>query len=256
MKVRQTWAYKLCYLVGVIGLLVTLPSCDALDDIIGPTLVTVRLVNTGDFAVDVELYYDNEQLTPEILLTEIGEQLEFTVPAGETRTFSRSCDDLQALMIEDADLNIIGGLGPGDQHRRAARRRRLQLRQHDHLHLLAQRRDLRLRRDVRSRLGPSEPRASARADCPVSSAEAGAREWVPCSSRRVSMKGPTAPTTPGPAVRTSQPGGTVELRSAVVFRTRSTTAWLRQTVPPHAGDPRPVPNTPHGTDFASNNGVV
>ena len=69
MKVRQTWAYKLCYLVGVIGLLVTLPSCDALDDIIGPTLVTVRLVNTGDFAVDVELYYHDEQLTPEILLT-------------------------------------------------------------------------------------------------------------------------------------------------------------------------------------------
>ena len=112
MKVKQTLPLKLCYLVGVIGFLGTLPSCDALDDIIGPTLVTVRLVNTGDFPVEVELYYDDEQLTPEVLLTEIGQQLEFTVPAGETTTFSRSCDDLQALIIEDADLNIIGGLGP------------------------------------------------------------------------------------------------------------------------------------------------
>ena len=112
MKVKQTLGCRLCYLVGVAGLLCILPSCDAIDDIIGPTMVTVRLVNTGDFAVEVELYYDDEQLTPEVLLTEIGERLEFTVPAGETTTFARSCDDLQALIIEDADLNVLVGLGP------------------------------------------------------------------------------------------------------------------------------------------------
>ena len=30
----------------------------------------------------------------------------------DTRSFTQSCDDLQAIMIEDADLQIIGGIGP------------------------------------------------------------------------------------------------------------------------------------------------
>jgi len=34
------------------------------------------------------------------------------VAAGGVYPLSRNCDDLQAVVIEDADLRIIGGIGP------------------------------------------------------------------------------------------------------------------------------------------------
>ena len=77
-----------------------------------PTSVTVNLVNHSDFAVEVDLYISNEQDVPESILVTLGEKIEFTVPAGETRTFTRDCDDLQAIIISDADLMVIGQIGP------------------------------------------------------------------------------------------------------------------------------------------------
>lgn len=87
-------------------------GCDALLDIIRTSTITVELVNNGDFDVDVELYYDDTQEIPEALLTETGTMLEFTILPGQTQRFTRSCDDLQALIIDDADLRVIGGVGP------------------------------------------------------------------------------------------------------------------------------------------------
>ena len=94
--------------------LILLPGCDALLAILlfGTNTTTLELVNNADFDVDVILYYDDTQEVPELLLTESGTRLEFTIGAGETQRFSRPCDELQVIIIDDADLLVIGGIGP------------------------------------------------------------------------------------------------------------------------------------------------
>lgn len=89
-----------------------LSGCDAVADLIGPSTVRVMLVNNGQFDVEGTLFYDDQQDLPKIVLTEFGEELDFTVPSGGSNTFVRACDDLQAIVIEDADLLIIGDIGP------------------------------------------------------------------------------------------------------------------------------------------------
>lgn len=87
-------------------------GCDAVGDLVGPSTVRVRLVNNGQFDVEGTLFYGDQQDLPKIVLTEFGEELDFIVPSGGSNTFLRACDDLQAIVIEDADLLIIGDLGP------------------------------------------------------------------------------------------------------------------------------------------------
>ncbi len=96
-------AMSLCVGCGLLGLLA---------DQIQPKTVTVRLVNDGDYAVEVELFIADNQDLPEDVLTEIGTELNFTIPAGESAVFSRRCDDLQAIVIDKATLMVIGGNGP------------------------------------------------------------------------------------------------------------------------------------------------
>ncbi len=93
----------LCAGCGAVGLLV---------DLVQPGTVVVRLVNDGDYAVQVKLFIDDHQDIPEELLTDTGTELNFTVPAGETTAFSRKCDDLQAIVIDDAQLMVVGKSGP------------------------------------------------------------------------------------------------------------------------------------------------
>ncbi len=100
--------------LGVV-LLFALSGCDAVDvviDLLDPATVRVTLVNNGRFDVEGTLFYDDEQDLPQILLTEVGRQIDFTVPAGDFFTFTRSCDDLQAIIIEDADLLVAPGVSP------------------------------------------------------------------------------------------------------------------------------------------------
>ena len=92
--------------------LLSVAGCDALLNPLGLDIVTVKVVNNGDFAIVVEIYYADEQLIPEALLTSTGTQVTLTVQAGQTETFTRACDDLQAIIVNDADLQVIGGLGP------------------------------------------------------------------------------------------------------------------------------------------------
>jgi hypothetical protein len=100
-------------LLLVAALMLPLTSCDALSGFLVPTTVTVLLVNNSpDYSVDVSLFYDDEDDLPEILLTEIGTQMELTVLAGQIGSFVRDCDDLQAIVVDDADLLVFGGLGP------------------------------------------------------------------------------------------------------------------------------------------------
>lgn len=90
-------------------------GCDALSalvDALLPRVVTVELVNDGDFSVEGSLFYDDDQDTIEALLTQTGTERPFIVPAGGISSFSVRCDDLQAIILDDADLRVVGGVGP------------------------------------------------------------------------------------------------------------------------------------------------
>ena len=69
---------------------------------------TVRLVNDANYRVDVQLFYDDDQELPKELIELDGEEVNMTVLAGQTRSFTRSCEDLQAIFIKDADLRAPG----------------------------------------------------------------------------------------------------------------------------------------------------
>ena len=86
-------------------------GCDALSLIELPRITTVRLVNNGEFDVLAGVAFSDEEDMPEAILEE-DDDLEFTIGPGQTRTFTRSCDDLRAIMVSHAELQIIGGVGP------------------------------------------------------------------------------------------------------------------------------------------------
>lgn len=91
---------------------IPLGGCGLLDALFGPSLTTVVLRNDGDFVVDVVLYVGDQQEVPEDVLKATGDKLEFSIPPGDFATFARDCDDLQAIVIDQAELNIIGEIGP------------------------------------------------------------------------------------------------------------------------------------------------
>jgi hypothetical protein len=98
-----------------VSLLPILCGCDAIPGLISvlpPNRVTVQLVNDSDFAVEGELFYDDEDDTIEEVLEETGTRRQFAIPAGGQNSFSAACDDIRALILADADLVIIGGVGP------------------------------------------------------------------------------------------------------------------------------------------------
>ncbi|RJP34314.1 MAG: hypothetical protein C4547_11095 [Phycisphaerales bacterium] len=86
-------------------------GCDALSFLLTNT-VNVRFVNDGEFAVDAVVFIHDEQDTPEFLLTEVGEEINLSIPAGDVRSLVRTCEELQVILVDDADLRIIGGIGP------------------------------------------------------------------------------------------------------------------------------------------------
>ena len=73
---------------------------------------SVELVNNADYAVDVDLFISDEQDIPRDLLTSLGTKLEYTLAPGESANFFRDCDDLQAIVIDDANLRVTGSIGP------------------------------------------------------------------------------------------------------------------------------------------------
>lgn len=102
---------KVAHWLSLISL-ITLSGCDAILFVLNPQATTVELVNNGDFPVEVTLFIDDDQDIPEDVLTNLGTELQFVVPAGRSVVFSRDCDSLQALIVEDADLLIVGEIGP------------------------------------------------------------------------------------------------------------------------------------------------
>jgi len=106
-------ARKQFFIIG--ALLVLVAGCDALAPLLGtlqPNLVTVELVNNSDFAVEGTLFYDDDQDTLEEILVETGTERAFTLAAGGRSSFSVNCDDLQAIIIDNAGLQIVGDVGP------------------------------------------------------------------------------------------------------------------------------------------------
>ena len=106
--------HRVRYLLVLVAIWPVVSGCDAVEDLFGADTVTVALVNNSslDLDVEVEIYISDQQNIPEALLTQLGTRLTYTVEAGETVTFSRSCDDLQAIIVSNADLQVLVGIGP------------------------------------------------------------------------------------------------------------------------------------------------
>ena len=101
MKQRIGWMVLLVMVIPVAG-------CDALLDFFLPSTVTVMLVNgSTDFNVDGTLFYDDDEDIFEVLLTQIGTERNFSLSPGETATFTRNCDDLGAIVVDEAELQAI-----------------------------------------------------------------------------------------------------------------------------------------------------
>ncbi|MCB9854492.1 MAG: hypothetical protein H6818_02310 [Phycisphaerales bacterium] len=93
----------------------TTAGCGTLSSItrlLSPDLTYVSFVNNGDYAVEGRIIIDDEQNTTEELLEEFGTEISFRVEAGDSMTISRDCDDLQAILLDDANLQVIGSAGP------------------------------------------------------------------------------------------------------------------------------------------------
>lgn len=92
----------------------TIPAvgCGLILNLTGQNTTTVRLVNNADFTVDVDLFLSDQQDIPREVLIVLGTKLEYTLAPGESATFSRDCEDLQAIVIDDANLRVTGSIGP------------------------------------------------------------------------------------------------------------------------------------------------
>jgi hypothetical protein len=102
--------------LGLAGLMPALVSCEAALDIVGNLVgsdtTTVRLVNEASSPVTVTLFFGDDQNALEAVLTEFGTEREFTLQPGDSQQFSEPCEDLQAVIIDNAKLNLLGQIGP------------------------------------------------------------------------------------------------------------------------------------------------
>ncbi len=101
--------------LAVLALLCVLPlitSCDALLNLLQPNQDTVRLVNNGTFDIQVTVVTSNDQNVTQDLIDSTGATTQYTIGAGQVQTFTRPCTDLQAIRIKDAELLVIGQVGP------------------------------------------------------------------------------------------------------------------------------------------------
>lgn len=100
-----------------LGCLLASTGCGFLIDLAWPRQTTVRLVNHSDFDVDVVLFYGDDQNAPQDVLTSIGTRMEFSLPPGASTRFSRDCDRLQAVVVDDARLRVVNQSGPDARSR-------------------------------------------------------------------------------------------------------------------------------------------
>ena len=99
-------------LAAVASLTLLSGGCAELLELLGSNQVTVRFVNDTPFPIDVEAYYSEDDDALEALLTTFGEELTFTLNAGQTQTLQRSCADFGSFIIDRAEARVLGSLGP------------------------------------------------------------------------------------------------------------------------------------------------
>lgn len=105
------------YRVGsmfLIGFLLPMTGCDALRSILVPSTVTITFENeSAQFKVDGTIVYDDRNHLLKADLRAFGTERDFDLDPGELFSFPPfDCDDLETLMIEDADLRIAIGISP------------------------------------------------------------------------------------------------------------------------------------------------
>ena len=112
MPIKHAVVARSLSLFMLAPILALIPGCPFLSTALTPNTTTVRLINNGDLPVEVVMYVGSDQNVLEDILTNTGERVQYTVPAGGTETFTRDCDELQAIIVDNAELIVIGGGGP------------------------------------------------------------------------------------------------------------------------------------------------
>lgn len=84
-------------------------------NVVQPTQTTLELANDGKFSVQVVIYVSSTPDVTRELLIETGQKIERTIAPGQTIQIVRDCDDLQAIVVDNAALLVIDGFGPTSQ---------------------------------------------------------------------------------------------------------------------------------------------
>lgn len=89
-------------------------GCGAFLTLLSPNTVTVTLINQSpSFDVDTTIVHDSSELPKLLLLqNDFGTDRDNLVPAGQALSFTIDCDGAEVILLADADLELLGGLGP------------------------------------------------------------------------------------------------------------------------------------------------
>ena len=96
---------------AIAALACLIAGCDVIPFLLLPSPVTVELVNDSLTApVTVRLFYHDDEDVFEVILVQslLTTEREETILPGETVSFTRDCDDLRAIIIERAELQVFG----------------------------------------------------------------------------------------------------------------------------------------------------
>ncbi len=72
---------------------------------------SAEVINDTEATIRVRVFYDDEQDIPRELIEEVGTESEFDLAPGESRTISRDCEELQAILVR-GEQRLIGSFGP------------------------------------------------------------------------------------------------------------------------------------------------
>ena len=96
----------------LLTILVNVAGCDLILDRLWNSGVHVRLLNNSDYPVKVTLYYSDQTDLPRDVLTTLGTKVEYTIPAQDSADLSKPCGELRSLVIDKAELLVVGSVGP------------------------------------------------------------------------------------------------------------------------------------------------
>ena len=99
-----------CLILALAGMIAA--GCDGFTIALEPKIVTVSLVNASAYPVEGTVYTSDDQDLAVIGLIGLGEDQDFRLEADTTYSFSGSCDEIQAVMVDDVELRVVGGIGP------------------------------------------------------------------------------------------------------------------------------------------------